>query len=51
MKELLDLMSLKGTTIGKDIFEAVFDAIDKMGLKWDILCGITTDGAPAMAGE
>ena len=27
------------------------DAIDRMGLKWDKMCGITTDGAPAMAGQ
>ena len=50
-EELLDLRSLKGTTTGKDIFKAVFDAIDKMGLKWDKLCGVTTDGALAMTGE
>lgn len=37
--------------MGKDIFEAVSDAIDKMGLKWDKLCRVTTDGAPAMTGE
>ncbi|XP_072221995.1 general transcription factor II-I repeat domain-containing protein 2 [Leuresthes tenuis] len=51
MEELLDLRSLKGTTTGKDMFEAVSDAIDKMDLKWDKLCGVTTDGAPAMTGE
>ncbi|KAM4629813.1 general transcription factor II-I repeat domain-containing protein 2-like [Polymixia lowei] len=50
-EELLDLRSLKGTTTGKDIFEAVSDSIDQAGLKWDKLCGITTDGAPAMTGE
>ncbi|CAM1315174.1 Uncharacterised protein r2_g2553 [Pycnogonum litorale] len=50
-EELLDLRSLKGTTTGKDIFEAVSDAIDQMGLKWDKLCGVTTDGAPAMKGD
>ncbi|KAK0141946.1 General transcription factor II-I repeat domain-containing protein 2 [Merluccius polli] len=51
MEDLLDLSSLKTTTMGKDMFEAVSDAIDKMGLKWDKLCGVTTDGAPAMTGE
>ncbi|XP_030613825.1 general transcription factor II-I repeat domain-containing protein 2 [Archocentrus centrarchus] len=50
-EELLDLRSLKGTTTGKDIFEAVSDAVDNIGLKWDKLCGVTTDGAPAMTGE
>lgn len=50
-EELLDLRSLKRTTTGKDIFEAVSDSIDQAGLKWDKLCGITTDGAPAMTGE
>ncbi|XP_067933366.1 general transcription factor II-I repeat domain-containing protein 2-like [Watersipora subatra] len=50
-EELLDLKSLKGTTTDMDIFEAVSDSIDKMGLQWDKLCGVTTDRAPAMAGE
>lgn len=44
-EELLDLKSLKGTTTGMDIFEAVSDSIDKMGLKWDKLCGVTTDSS------
>ncbi|KAF6339741.1 hypothetical protein mRhiFer1_008020 [Rhinolophus ferrumequinum] len=51
MEELLDLSSLNTTTTGKDIFEAVSNAIDKIGLKGDKLCGVTTDGAPAVTGE
>ena len=31
MEDILDLSSLKTTTMGKDMFEAVSDAIDKMG--------------------
>ena len=50
-EELLDMMSLKGTMTGRDIFEAVSEAVEKMGLKWDKLCGVTADGAPAMTGE
>ena len=43
-EKLLDLRRLKGTTTGKDIFEALSDAVDQTGLTWDKLCGITTDG-------
>ncbi|KAK2811156.1 hypothetical protein Q5P01_000277 [Channa striata] len=50
-EELLDMMSLKGTTTGGNIFDSVSEAVEKMGLKWDKLCGVTTDGAPAMTGE
>lgn len=45
------MMSLKGTKRGKDIFEAMSDAVEKTGLKWDKLCGVILDGAPAMTGE
>ena len=48
---MLHLHSLTGTTTGNDTFKATSDAIDAMGLGWDKLCEIATDGAPAMAGE
>ena len=35
--------------MGKDIFKATPDLIDAMGLN-NKLCGVATDGAPAMAG-
>ena len=41
-EELLDLSSLKGTTTGKEMFEAVLDSVDKMGLWWEKLFGVTT---------
>ena len=34
-EELVDMMSLKGTTTGGNIFDAVSEAVEKMGLKWD----------------
>ena len=42
------IFSFTGTT-GIDIFKATSDAIHAMGLGWDKLCGVATDGAPAMA--
>ena len=45
------IFSFTGTTTGNDIFKATSDAIDAMGLGWDKLRGVATDGAPAMAGE
>ncbi len=50
-EELLDMKSITSTATGKDLFEAVSCAIESMNLPWAKLCGITTDGAPAMVGE
>ncbi|KAK5868072.1 hypothetical protein PBY51_012517 [Eleginops maclovinus] len=50
-QELAGLETLKGTTKGVDIFMAVERVLDKNGLKWETLSGITTDGAPAMVGK
>ena len=47
-EELLGLKSMHGTTTGKDLFEEVSKCIDEMGLPWDKLVGLTTDGVPAM---
>ena len=50
-EELLDLKSLKGQTRRADISNNVCSAVDDMKLPWSKVSGITTDGAPATAGE
>ncbi len=47
-EELLDLSSLKGTTSGEDVSEAVSAVIDDNWMPKNELCGITKHGAPQM---
>ena len=51
IEELLDLCPMKGTTTGQDIFNEVKHVMMKFNLSLDKVCGITTDGAPAMIGK
>lgn len=37
------MQSMKGTTTGQDSFTGVNGCLDKLGLKWDKLTGVTTD--------
>lgn len=49
-EELFDLCSLHGTTKGRDIYEALIKAVDRIG-GFDKCSAIVTDGAPAMTGN
>lgn len=50
-EELLDLVSLKDTTTGQDIKDAVLKCMEYRKLDLKKLIGITTDGAPSMIGK
>ena len=43
-----EFKSMHDTTTGKDLFEEVYKCVNEMGLPWDKLFGLTTDGAPAI---
>lgn len=49
-EELFDLCSLHGTSKGKDIYEALKKAVDRIG-GFGKCSAIVTDGTPAMAGK
>jgi hypothetical protein len=49
-EELLNFVSLHGTTKGSDIFEAVHNCVDKYG-GFDKCSSVVTDEAKAMVGE
>uniref|UniRef100_A0A8C5LJG6 SPIN-DOC-like zinc-finger domain-containing protein n=1 Tax=Leptobrachium leishanense TaxID=445787 RepID=A0A8C5LJG6_9ANUR len=51
IEELAAMRSMKGTTTGSDLFTEVNACLDKLGLKWDKLAGVTTDGSPNLTGK
>ena len=50
-EELAAMQSMKGTTTGSDLFTELNACLDKLGLKWDKLAGVTTDGCPNLTGK
>ena len=49
-EELLSLVLMKGTTTGKDLFDAILKVMIDLNLDYKLLKGITTNGAPSMMG-
>lgn len=49
-EELAALQSLKGTTMGEDIFDKVCQTMEEVDLDWAKLASIMTDGVPCMVG-
>ena len=47
-EKLLSLVSMKGTTTGKDLFDAVLKVMLYFNQDYKLLEGITTDGVPSM---
>jgi len=50
-EEFIRLIPLSGTTTGADVCKAVTDWLKEADLDLSRMCGITTDGAPAMVGD
>ncbi|XP_076130471.1 general transcription factor II-I repeat domain-containing protein 2-like [Alosa pseudoharengus] len=50
-EELLSMESMKGTTKGVDICDAVCRSLDAYKVNLASMVGVTTDGAPAMVGS
>ena len=50
-ENLLSLEPMHGTTRGEDVLQQLPQALDKFNLPFDKLCGVVTDGAPAMIGK
>lgn len=50
-QEMLNLLHLRDTTRGEDVFNAIKKCLTSNSLHLDTLSGLTTDGAPAMVGK
>ncbi|GFW49591.1 hypothetical protein TNCV_2843721 [Trichonephila clavipes] len=50
-EELLELVSLKGTTIGRDIKDAVINCSQSRLIDLIVLEGLANDDAPSMVGK
>ncbi|XP_026286701.2 general transcription factor II-I repeat domain-containing protein 2-like [Frankliniella occidentalis] len=51
LEGLLDLVPLRETTKGLDIFNALVAVVQKYRLEWDKFVGLATDGCPSVSGD
>ena len=51
IEELLDLIPMKGTATGLDIFCKLENCVERTGFGWFNLISVATDGAPALQTE
>ena len=50
-EELASMEPLKSITTGTDLLKAVNECIGKLGISWDKLVSVTTDGSPNLKGK
>ena len=50
-EELVELVPMKGTTTGNDIFVCLVGTLDKIGVDWTKTVSVAIDGAPQMVGR
>lgn len=50
-EEFVELVPMKGTTTGDDIFVSLTGALDRIGVDWKKTVSLTTDGASQMVGR
>lgn len=50
-EEFLELIPLKGTTTGHDLFQSLEKCIEKYCLPWEKFVSLATDGAPSMCSQ
>ncbi|XP_035225040.1 uncharacterized protein LOC118197619 [Stegodyphus dumicola] len=51
VEELVNVVALKGTTQGTDLYSSLTQTLDKCELAFSNVSAITTDGAKSMNGE
>ena len=50
-EELIGMSSMEGQNKGSDLLKYVLERVSDVGLKWQNVVGITTDGAPNLVGK